>query len=250
VGSANAGAALAAAAATPNCFSASSVYPGGYTPYFVNHVTALYGTLGMKGEIVDKLTYDISFGASRYRMDINVDNSLNPSMGSDSPTSFYDGSRIQTEFVGNADVSYPLDVGFATPLNIAAGFEWHKERFQVVEGQPGSYEAGVLASQGFLIGEEAYVGYSPQTAGVWSRSNVSLYLDMETNPIEALNLGAAVRFEDYTDFGSKVTYKFSALYHLTDSLGIRGTMPPASTRPARGSRTIRGSASSSIQTDR
>lgn len=241
VGSPNAAAELAQVEADPNCFTALSKHPGGYTPYFINHVSDVYGTLGARGEIIDDLKYDLSIGASRYKMKISVHNSLNPSMGTESPIDFSNnGARVQSEIVANADLSYPLEVGFATPLNIAAGFEWHREKFQVIAGQPESYEAGVLASQGFQIGEDAYAGYSPEIAGAWSRSNYSLYLDLETNPIQALELGAAVRYENFTDFGSKATYKISALYHITDSLGIRSTYATGFHAPSPGQQNYTG----------
>jgi iron complex outermembrane receptor protein len=224
VGSANALARLRALANDPNCFTALTKHPGGYTPYFINHVTDTYGTAGLRGDVLGGLKYDLSIGASRYEMHISVQNSLNPSMGTLSPVDFTNnGARVQSEVVANADFSYPLEVGFAKPLNIAAGAEWHREKFEVVAGQPESYQAGVLATQGFQIGEDAYAGYSPEIAGGWARSNYSLYLDLETNPIEQLDLGAAVRYENFTDFGSKATYKFSGLFHITPAFGIRST---------------------------
>lgn len=237
----NAAARLAQVQADPNCFTALSKHPGGYTPYFINHVTDIYGTLGMRGEVLDGLKYDLSIGTSRYKMKIAVHNSLNPSMGTLSPVDFSNnGARVQSETVANADLSYPLDVGFATPLNIAAGAEWHREKFEVVAGQPESYEAGVLATQGFQIGEDAYAGYSPEIAGAWSRSNTSLYLDLETNPIKALDLGAAVRYEHFTDFGSKVTYKLSSLYHITSAFGVRATYATGFHAPSPGQQNYTG----------
>ncbi len=72
-------------------------------------------------------------------MQISVHNSLNPSMGTDSSIDLSNnGARVPSEIVANADLSYPLEVGLATPLNIAAGAEWHRERFQVIAGQPES----------------------------------------------------------------------------------------------------------------
>lgn len=241
VGSADALQRLTAIAATPNCFTAFSVHPGGYTPYFINRVSSLYGTMGLRGELLDKLTYDFSVGANRYQMKISVHNSLNPSLGSLSPTDFENnGQRIQSELVANADFSYPLEIGFAKPLNIAFGSQFHRERFEVVAGQPESYEAGVLATQGFQIGEDAYAGYSPEIAGAWARNNVSLYLDLETNPIEQLDLGAALRYEHYSDFGSEVTYKLSGMFHFTRDIAVRSTYATGFHAPSPGQQNYTG----------
>ncbi|MCT2398465.1 TonB-dependent receptor plug domain-containing protein [Novosphingobium mangrovi (ex Huang et al. 2023)] len=240
VGSADAAARLAEVIATPNCFATASLYPGGYSPYFINKVKTVFGTAGLRGELLPDLQYDLSFGASRYKMSIYVHNSINPSLGSDSPTEFYNGSRIQEEQVANLDLSYPLEVGFATPLNIAGGVEWHREKFTVKAGEPASYEAGVLATQGFTVGEDAYAGYSPDIAGSRSRDNWSFYLDLETNPIEQLDLGLAARYESFSDFGDKVTYKVSGLFHITDSLGVRSTYATGFHAPSPGQQAYTG----------
>jgi iron complex outermembrane receptor protein len=240
VGSANSATRLAQVAATSGCYSANTANPGGFTPLFINKVETEFGTVGLRGELAPDLKYDASFGASRYKMSIYVDNTLNPSMGSDSPTKFYNGSRVQEEQVANFDLSYPLEVGFATPLNIAGGVEWHREKFTIQTGDEASYEAGVLAAQGFTIGEEAYGGYSPQMAGQRSRHNWSFYLDLETNPIEQLDLGVATRYEDYSDFGGKLTYKLSGLFHATDSLGIRSTYATGFHAPSPGQQQFTG----------
>ncbi len=225
VGSPDAEARLAAIFADPNCFSALEFFHGGYTPFFGSKLTDMSGALGVRGELENGLTYDVSASAGRNKLAFNIDNVLNPSLGSLSPTTFDDlGDRIQTETNVNIDLTYPLEIsGLHSPLNIAAGFEWHKEMFEIVAGAPESFEAGILADQGFLIGEEAFPGFSPTIAGIFDRSNIAFYLDVEADITEKLVLGGAIRFEDFDDFGSKTTYKVAGLYHVTDSLGIRST---------------------------
>lgn len=225
VGSPDADARLQAIFADPNCFSALEFFPGGYTPLFGSDITDIGGALGLRGELDNGLTYDVSVSAGRNEIAFFISNVLNPSLGALSPTEFDRlGSRVQNERSVNLDVTYPLETDiFFSPLNIAAGFEWHVERFEIVAGAPESFEAGVLANQGFLIGEEAFPGFSPSIAGSFKRNNKSFYLDLETDVTEDLLLGAAVRFEDFNDFGSKTTYKFAGLYQLTDEFGVRAT---------------------------
>lgn len=225
VGDADADARLALVFADPNCYSALETFPGGYTPFFGSKLHDASGTLGIRGTMDNGITYDISGGAGRNSLAFNIDNVINPSLGSLSPTYFPNlGKRIQSETTFNADFSYPVEVSsFASPLNIATGVEWHRENFTVVSGEPASYEAGILADQGFLIGEEAYPGYSPTTAGDFDRSNVAIYLDLEADVTESLTLGGALRYEDFTDMGSKVTYKATGLYNLTEWFGIRAS---------------------------
>ena len=184
------------------------------------------GSMGLRGELDNGFTYDLSATAGRNSLQFNIDNVPNPSMGRLSPTTFDNlGKRIQSEVTLNADFSYPFEIdGLASPLNVAGGVEWHRENFTVVPGEPASYEAGVLADQGFLIGEEAYPGYSPTFAGDFNRSNVAFYLDVEADITDNLMFGTAVRYEDFTDMGSKATYKATTLFNATEWLGLRGSV--------------------------
>lgn len=210
----------------PNCFSFLEVFPGGYSPRFGSDVTDLAGTMGIRGEFANGFTYDVSASAGRSQIAFFASNVPNPSLGSQSPTDFRNlGDRIQLEKFINADVSYPLAIsGFASPLNIAAGFEWHDEKFQIVAGEPASFEAGVLGSQGFLIGEEAIPGFSPTIAGTFGRHNIAAYIDMEADVTRKLTLGLAGRFEDFSgEVGNETTFKVSGMYHFTDSFAIRST---------------------------
>lgn len=225
VGAPDAASRLAAVFADPNCYSFLQRWPGGYTPFIRADISDLAGVFGVRGELNNGLAYDVSVGAGRSSISWAMSNVPNPSQGSLSPTSFGDvGTRIQFEKSFNLDVSYPLEVsGFASPLNIAAGFEWRNEEFEIQAGETDSFDAGVLADQGFLIGEEAIPGFSPTIAGVFDRSNIALYLDLEADVTDKLVLGLAARYEDFDDFGTENTFKLSGLYHLTENLGVRAT---------------------------
>ena len=121
---------------------------------------------------------------------------------------------------------------------MAAGFEWREEQFEARVGQPESFDIGILAqpferenasgetisfNQGFGLGSNGFSGFSPQVAGQWDRSNIALYLDLEADVTEDLILGAALRWEDFSDFGSTTNFKVTALYKLGDSFRLRGS---------------------------
>lgn len=212
--------------ANPNCFSFLEMFPGGYSPRFGSDVTDMAGAMGIRGKLASGFTYDVSGSAGRSAISFFASNVPNPSLGAQSPTEFKEvGDRIQVDKFVNIDVSYPLPVAaFASPLNVAAGFEWHDEQFQIVAGEQSSFEAGVLGSQGFLIGEEAIPGFSPKIAGTFGRHNIAGYLDLEADVTENLTLGVAGRHERFSgDVGSETTYKVSGMFHFTDSFAIRST---------------------------
>jgi iron complex outermembrane recepter protein len=226
VGAPNQAARMASVRADANCFSFLELFPGGYSPRFGSDVNDMAGAMGVRGKLANGFTYDISASAGRSEISFFATNVPNPSMGAQSPTAFKQvGDRIQLEKFVNIDVSYPLQVsGFASPVNLAAGFEWHDEKFQIVAGEPASYEAGVLADQGFLIGEEAIPGFSPAIAGTFGRHNVAGYLDAEADVTDKLTLGLAARHERFSGVvGSETTFKASGMFHFTDSVAIRST---------------------------
>jgi iron complex outermembrane recepter protein len=212
--------------ADPNCFSFLEKFPGGYSPRFGSDVTDLAGTMGIRGKLPSGFTYDVSGSAGRSAISFFASNVPNPSLGAQSPTQFKKvGDRIQLEKFLNLDVSYPVPAAaFASPINVAAGFEWHDEQFQIVAGEPASFESGVLGSQGFLIGEEAIPGFSPTIAGTFGRHNIAAYIDTEADVTKNLTLGLAGRHERFSgDVGSETTYKVSGMFHFTDSFAIRST---------------------------
>lgn len=216
-------AALQALIDDPNCFVFNELFPGGFTPRFGGRLNDIAATGGVRGEFDSGLSYDISAGAGRNEVDFFINNTVNAALGAASPTNFEIGSYVQLEKQFNIDLSYPIDLDyFASPLNVAAGFEWREEQFEIKTGQPESFAAD-LAPQGFSPGSNGFPGFGPNIAGEFDRKNIAFYIDLEADVTEDLVLGVAGRVEDFTDFGTTTNGKFSALYNVTDFFKIRGT---------------------------
>jgi len=243
IGSAGEADALASIFADPNCFVFNEMFPGGFTPNFGGNLNDIAGVLGLRGEFDSGLSYDVSVGAGRNEVSFFIDNTVNASLGSATPNLFDLGSYTQLEKNVNIDLVYPIEIeAFASPLNIAGGFEWREEQFSVGIGQIESFTPGVLGqlytieddpatpedeskvfSQGFGIGANGFSGFSPSVGGSNDRSNVAFYLDMEADVTDKLVMGAAFRWEDFSDFGTTTNFKVSGLYRVTDELTIRST---------------------------
>ena len=118
------------------------LYPAGFTPQFHGSVTdyALHG--GLRHERDNGLVIELSatYGNNEIRYDI--ENTLNPSLGPDTPTVFHPGNLANDELAINADVVWPVEANLASPLNIAFGLEYRNEGYRVEEGDPKSYEVG------------------------------------------------------------------------------------------------------------
>lgn len=205
-------------------FNFKSIYPGGFTPQFVGVTDEAWGTIGYKGKTDSGLTYDLSGSLSRNSLTLSMYNSLNASYGPESQTSFNFGQLIQREVDVNLDMSYPIQVGLASPLTVAWGGEYREETYTQTAGDVQSYAAGPYAAQGFSPAASGYGGTSPNAAGTWSQSDFAGYLDLETDLLKNLSVGAAARYEHYNTFGDATVGKINAIYTIVPEFKIRGSL--------------------------
>lgn len=207
-----------------NCFAFNEVLPGGFTPNFGGNIVDTSLTMGTRGEFSDTLSYDVSGSVGRNESSYVIYNTLNASLGPESPRDFHPGKHVQLEKFFNIDLVKELDVGFEDLLVIAGGYEFHQETFEVIAGDVESYTAGPLTEQGFGIGSNGFPGFKPSAAGSFSRQNYALYLDVEAQYTENFLMGYAIRYEDYSTFGDTTNYKVSAQYNVTDDFSLRGSV--------------------------
>jgi iron complex outermembrane receptor protein len=212
--------ALAAVTADPNCFSFQELFPGGFTPNFGGDVKDTSVVAGLRGQMDNGLAWDASLSAGSNEVDFFIFNTVNASLGPDTPTAFDPGLYAQDELNFNFDVSYAIN----DTTNLAGGLEWRDEEFEIGLGQRESWEIGPLAAQGFSAASNGFPGFGPIAAGSWSRSNWALYGDLErTSADRKWTYGVAVRFEDFEDFGTTTNGKLSGRYQVSDRFQLRGS---------------------------
>jgi iron complex outermembrane receptor protein len=208
--------------ADPNCFSMNQIMPGGYTPNFGGEIEDMSFAIGVKGEIAD-WRYDVSYTTGANKATFYLYNSLNPSLGLSTPTDFNTGAYEQVESTLNIDFVKAMDLGLHDLVNFAFGFEQRSESFEITQGDEASWKAGPYADQGFNIGSHGFKGFGPEAAGKNERDNIAGYLDVETFLSDDLLVGGALRYEDYSTFGSTLDYKLTAQYQVNEDLSIRGS---------------------------
>lgn len=120
-------------------------YPAGFTPRFAGEVIDAAFTGGIRGEFKNGMSYDFGGRWGENTIKYTIYNTLNHSLGPDTPTSFRPGDVISDESALNADFVLPVDVGFASDLNVAFGLEYRDEGYEVVAGDLKSYETGPYA---------------------------------------------------------------------------------------------------------
>ncbi|MCH7619680.1 MAG: TonB-dependent receptor [Candidatus Marinimicrobia bacterium] len=205
------------------------IFPDGFNPETPTNLTDLQFVSGVKGNLADDLSLDISGGYGSNRVDFFNRNTVNPSMGPDSPTSFFTGALFAGQATFNADLVKTID-----NMTIAVGSELRFESFEQIAGQKESWLIGdsVNAEGGKDVGSTGREGYTPNTAGTWDRNNIGYYAEVESDLTERLLVGGAVRFEDYSDFGSDQSYKVAGRFKLSDALSIRSSVNRSFRAPA------------------
>ncbi|WP_334018793.1 TonB-dependent receptor [Alteromonas sp. S015] len=214
-----------------NCFAFNEWFPGGFTPRFGGTITDASVVMGIKHEMSNGWALDASATLGYSDIEYAISNTVNPSLGPQTPTSFSPGGVSQVERTFNLDFNKLIQAIFDDPVSIAMGFEWRKETYFQKAGDEASYIAGPFAleppiglNQGFSIGSNGFPGYQPQSAGHWSRSNWAVYADLEFYVTEAWQFGVATRAEHFSDFGSTFDGKLSTRYRLNDVFALRGSV--------------------------
>nr|WP_315240533.1 TonB-dependent receptor [uncultured Flavobacterium sp.] len=217
------------------------IYPGGYTPRITSKINDNSIAAGIRTESSGGWKLDLSntFGINKFQYDIK--GTLNASLEENSPTEFDAGGHSLLQNTTNFDVSKNYN-DFLKGFNIAFGTEFRVEKFEIFAGEEGSY--ATYDTNGIPItdpttqsapidpisgkprpgGSQGFPGYSPANEVNENRNNFSLYTDAELDITEALMLSGAVRFENYSDFGSTINGKLASRLKITDHINLRGSV--------------------------
>ncbi|MDA9763617.1 TonB-dependent receptor [Gammaproteobacteria bacterium] len=219
--------------ADPSCFLMNQVAPGGYTPRFLGNITDTSLTIGRRGDISNGIlngySYDVSGSVGRNEADFGLNNTVNPSMGPDTPRNFRTGSYIELEKTFNFDLTKQVD-----SMTIAYGAEWREETFEVISGEEASWKAGKYALQGFNVGSHGFAGFSPDSQGAFTRRSYGLYVDLENQVSDELLVGGAFRYEDYSSFGDTNDFKLKAMYEVNENVSLRASTSTGFRAPTQG----------------
>jgi iron complex outermembrane receptor protein len=218
----------------------SELFPDGVTPGLGTESEDTSFAIGYKTEVGD-WGIDASIVTGENRFEFRNTNSLNASYGPDSPTSAYDGALVFSQTTFNLDAVTTVDLGLYDETAIAIGVEYRIDGYEQEAGDAVTYARGdtlcaesvnptgdpsMISCTGEDItapGMQGFQGYSPEMAIDTDRKSFAVYLDTETYLSEDWLVAAAVRYEDYDDFGSTVIGKLSTHLTLTDSLSLRGS---------------------------
>lgn len=199
------------------------VYPNGYVPE-INQVSKDRSLVaGLKGGTDSGWTWDVSYNYGYNKLFFYTGNSINYSLGANSPRRFYDGALEYTQNLFNADFTKTLDWGLAYPATLSFGAEYRSEKWNQSPGNPNSYTGG---------GAQGFGGFTPANAVHEDRHSYAAYVGLEADFSDRFSAGIAARYEDYSDFGSETSGKLSARYAFTDKVALRATVASGFRAPA------------------
>jgi iron complex outermembrane receptor protein len=239
----------------------SNIFPAGFTPQFAGRVKDASGTVGYRDTIPmgdSELNYDLSGRYGRSQIDYYMSNTVNPSLGMDSPRKFHSYGFLNEEAALNADTTFRTPVSWMSEdLVLNAGVEARREYFKILPGDPASYAQGtysVADPYGFCnddgtptasaptgvglncanpsdpvyrllsVGASGFPGFSPSNTSRTHTDSYAGYLEGSGNITEKWFLDLAGRFEHYDAFGGNSSFKLATRYAVNDWLAFRGSV--------------------------
>jgi iron complex outermembrane receptor protein len=198
-----------------------AVFDQGYRPETRGEDTDFSATVGARFRPGDwNMESSITYGHNEF--EFGVDNSLNASLGAESPTSFDSGSYEFEQISVNLDAVREFDTALSSaPLVLAIGAEYRDERFKTKQGDAASFAAGAFDGP---PGAQAAPGLTPGDEADEDRDVISVYADAGIDLTDALFVNVAARFEDYSDFGSSFTGKLALRFELSNNVALRAAV--------------------------
>ncbi len=203
----------------------AELYPDGFSPGLRTDIRDDAITLGFRG-LKNTWNLDLSNTIGRNRLDFNVENSNNASLGLTSPTDFYSGGFFYAQNTTNFDAFRTFNA--LEGINVAFGAEMRIERYEIIKGEEASYDAGDATVQigGNTVpaapGAQVFPGFQSDNELEEFRTNNAWYLEIESKLSSAFMLGTALRYEVYSDFGDQLTWKLSGRYKLGENYSLSG----------------------------
>jgi iron complex outermembrane receptor protein len=204
-----------------------SIYPDGFLPIIaptVDDYSAAAGVTWTTGA----WDMDASIVYGKNKMEYEIQNTLNRSIGASSKTVFDAGGFAYDQTVLNLTAVRKVEMAsLASPLNVAVGIEARREGYQLNAGEPDSWRAGPeILPNGTPAapGAQVFPGFRPANATDASRNAVGAFVDLEANITDKLLASAALRGEHYSDFGSNLSGKLALRYDFSKTFALRGAL--------------------------
>jgi len=189
-----------------------------------------FASMGLEGSFSDTIDWDANMNYGRTQVEVfdsgyaTSDGMMDYLVAGEHGVSMLDGFSDETveavayepfELAKSSRINYQFNVtGEAFEMSsgavsFAAGIEWSKQDFSS-DSDAESKKGAILTTGG--------------SSGKGARDMWAVYSEFVVPVMDELNLNLAVRYDDYSDFGSEVTPQISAEYRPFEELLVRGVV--------------------------
>ncbi|WP_201983666.1 TonB-dependent receptor [Hymenobacter rubidus] len=217
------------ALATPNDVVPGKLSALGYQPVQSNKINDATAVVGIT-QALGAWSLDVSNAVGFNKMKLGLSESVNPSLGAATPTSFDLGSVSFLQNVTNGTVTRLFDKAMAG-VNVAFGGEFRTDVFNTVQGDAAGNAQGLVAQNNPAFPTPSALPANSGAQGLRSfdntvsrrRTNTAGFVDVEADIVKNWTVGGAVRYERYSDFSqSAFTYKVNTRIRVAPWLALRG----------------------------
>jgi iron complex outermembrane receptor protein len=201
---------------------ALELYPEGFLPLIQTNIQDYSISAAFEGKVGEwNASFSETFGVNTFGF--TIDNSVNYSQfaiqtPANAQIKFDAGELKFQQITSNIDFSRNFNVLHG--MNLAFGSELRVDQYGQKAGEESSYRNYDIPS-GAGAGAQVFAGFTPPFAGTFSRNNIALYADVEQDFTREWMVEGALRFENYSDFGSTLNYKLASRYKIADKFTIR-----------------------------
>lgn len=199
-------------------------YPNGFLPEIHPTIDDVAVTIGLRRKGTWNVDTSLTHGRSAFLF--NIENSVNASLGTASPTTFHAGATRFSQTVANLDLLRKLDLDSVESLALVLGSELRVERYEIEAGDEASYVLGDATygdpPQPKFPGSQVFPGFQPSNEVDRTRDNIGVYAGVESELTKKVAVDAGGRFETYSDFGRSLIGKIAARAKVGGPVSIRG----------------------------
>ncbi len=231
--------------------------PTGYVPRITPTIVDYSFVAGMEG-VAGDWAYDVSSTLGKNDFHFYMF-STNASFGPEKLRTYDIGGFSFSQWTNNLDLTTRID-----DIDVATGAEFRQESYRIYAGEQASYangQAGInvvgwetytalddtngvayadtmvlgLKSSEGGTGCQCFSGFKPSNAALTrdaDRSSFALYGDFEKEFLSNLRAGLALRYENYSDFGSTFNYKLTTRYEYQPGIIFRAGLSTGFRAPA------------------
>ena len=202
------------------------IYADGFLPLIASEIVDISAAAGLRGAM-SGWDYDLSVVYGSNRLDYNIENTVNTSLGGTVSAREFDAGGLRSGQTSiNLDMRRDLDIGIGQSVSLAVGGEYRNENYKIVPGELQSYVNGPFSAAPFNAagGAQVFPGFRPANATDVSRDSFAGYIELDADLSDSLTMQLAGRYEHFSDFGDTINGKAAARYEIVDGVALRGSI--------------------------